>query len=75
MDEDPGAELAELLAALVPDSIFRAIALALAVQIDTSRDHAKVMAVASAFHEFIDPFSDAHEPEITFTLEAKNKRS
>ena len=72
MGEDVRSELAELLAAFDPDSIFRAIALSHAVQIDTTKDHNQVMAKASAFYDFIDPFSgDKDAADFRLTLAPK----
>ena len=61
-------ELAELCAAFDPESIFRSIALTLAVQVDTSRDHQKVMSIASTFYDFIDPFALSDESTFKLTL-------
>lgn len=64
-------ELADLVAAFDPESIFRSIALTLAVQVDTSRDHQKVMSVAAAFYDFIDPFALDETGTFKLSLERK----
>lgn len=67
MDNDPGAEIAEFLAALDPESILRSIALALAEsRCDKTKSHHEVMAVAGAYFDFIDPFASE---EMTLKLE------
>lgn len=72
MGSDPGAELAELLAAFDPDSIFRAIALALAVQTDTTKDHQRVLSVSASYFDFIAPFSNDDKAQ-SFTLKLEKK--